>query len=105
MKHVENDYFKPITQLFTFDITDLYTMLPQEGSLDVLTEFLLQHGYHKVKAVSMVFTWLLNLFLLISSNNWASEWAKLICGDTIVDQKQSIVSQNQNVRMVFDRHL
>ena len=26
-------------------------MLPQEESLDILTEFLLQHGYHKVQGV------------------------------------------------------
>jgi hypothetical protein len=26
--YVENDYLKPTTQLCTFDITDLYTMLP-----------------------------------------------------------------------------
>ncbi len=48
---VENGYFKPTTQLCTFDITDLYTMLPQEESLNVLTEFLVHHGYHKVKGV------------------------------------------------------
>ena len=49
--YVENDYLKPTTQLCTFDITDLYTMLPQEESLNVLTEFLLEYGYHKVKGV------------------------------------------------------
>jgi hypothetical protein len=49
--YVENDYLKPTTHLCTFDITDLYTMLPQEESLDVLTEFLLQFGYHKVKGI------------------------------------------------------
>ncbi len=49
--YVENVYFKPTTQLCTFDITDLYTMLPQEESLNVLTEFLLQYGYHKVQGV------------------------------------------------------
>jgi hypothetical protein len=49
--YVENNYIKPTTYLYTFDFTDLYTMLPQEESLNVLTEFLLQHGYHKVKGV------------------------------------------------------
>ncbi len=28
-------------------------MLPQEESLNVLTEFLLEYGYHKVKGVSL----------------------------------------------------
>jgi hypothetical protein len=49
--YVENDYLKATTQLCTFDITNLYTMLPQEESLDVLTEFLLQFVYHKVKGI------------------------------------------------------
>ncbi len=49
--YVENDYLKTTTQLCTFDITDLYTMLSQEESLGVLTEFLLQHGYHKMSGV------------------------------------------------------
>ncbi len=49
--YVENDYLKPTTQFCTFDITDLYTMLRQEESLNILTEFLLEHGYHKVKGV------------------------------------------------------
>src|ERR1700722_2226748 len=49
--YVENDYLKPTTLLCTFDITDLYTMLPQEESLNVLTQFLLEHGYKKVKGI------------------------------------------------------
>jgi hypothetical protein len=49
--YVENDYLKPTTYLCTFDITDLYTMLPQEESINVLTEFLFEHGYHKVQGV------------------------------------------------------
>jgi len=51
--YVENGYLKSPTYLCTFDITDLYTMLPQAESLDVLTEFLLEHGYHKVKGVPL----------------------------------------------------
>jgi hypothetical protein len=49
--YVENGYLKPTTQFCTFDITDLYTMLPQEESINVLTEFLTHYGYHKVKGV------------------------------------------------------
>ena len=49
--YIANGYLKPTIYLCTFDITDLYTMLPQEESLNVLTEFLLQHGYRKVKGV------------------------------------------------------
>jgi hypothetical protein len=51
--YVGNDYFKPITLLCTFDIINLYTILPQEESLNILTEFLLQFIYHKVKGISI----------------------------------------------------
>ncbi len=51
--YVENGYLKPTTQLCTFDITDLYTMLPQEESLNILTEFLIHFGYNKVKGIPL----------------------------------------------------
>ena len=49
--YVANGYLRSTTYFCTFDITDLYTMLPQEESLDILTEFLLEHGYRKVKGI------------------------------------------------------
>lgn len=52
LQQYQNEGRLSSTTLFcTFDITDLYTMLPQEESLDVLIEFLLQHGYQKVKGI------------------------------------------------------
>ena len=51
--YMENGYLKPTTQFCTFDIVDLYTMLPQEEALNVLTEFLLEYGYRKVKGVPL----------------------------------------------------
>jgi hypothetical protein len=51
--YVENDYLKTTIQLCTCDITDLYTILPQEESLDILTEFLLQFGYHNAKGIPL----------------------------------------------------
>ncbi|CAF2963639.1 unnamed protein product [Rotaria sp. Silwood2] len=50
-RYTANGYLKPTTYLCIFDITDLYTMLPQEESLDILTEFLLQYGYREVKHI------------------------------------------------------
>ncbi|CAF1128678.1 unnamed protein product [Rotaria magnacalcarata] len=49
--YTTNGYLKPKTYLYTFDITDLYTILPKEESLDILVEFLLQHGYEKVQNI------------------------------------------------------
>ncbi|CAF4324893.1 unnamed protein product, partial [Rotaria magnacalcarata] len=49
--YTTNGYLKPKTYFCTFDITDLYTMLPQEESLDILIEFLLQYGYQKIQNI------------------------------------------------------
>jgi hypothetical protein len=56
--HCLNEYvidgrLKPSTLFCTVDITDLYTMLPQEESLNVLCEFLTEHGYRKVNGISI----------------------------------------------------
>jgi hypothetical protein len=50
-KYTSDGYLKSTTFFCTFDITDLYTMLPQEESLNILTEFLIQHGYNKVNGI------------------------------------------------------
>ena len=49
--YTANGYLRPSTQLCTFDITDLYTMLPQEESLNILCEFLLHFGYRKLEGI------------------------------------------------------
>ena len=51
--YVNNGHLKPSTLFCTFDITDLYTMLPQQESLDVLCEFLAQYSSGKVKNISI----------------------------------------------------
>lgn len=52
-QYVANGRLKPSTLFCTFDITDLYTMLPQQESLNILCEFLTQHGYGKVNGISI----------------------------------------------------
>jgi hypothetical protein len=55
------------TTVFDGVVTDLYTKLPQEESLNGLTEFLLEHGYHKVKGVPII------KWLTIRLNNQRNE--------------------------------
>jgi hypothetical protein len=44
-KYVHLGLLKPTTHLCTFDITDLYTMLPQEDSIATIKRFLLNFNY------------------------------------------------------------
>jgi hypothetical protein len=48
-----NGYLKSTTLFCTFDITDLYAMLPQQESLNILMEFLSYYGYQKVKGIPL----------------------------------------------------
>ncbi|CAM4943528.1 unnamed protein product [Rotaria socialis] len=52
-KYNKKGLLKPTTLFCTFDIRNLYTMLPQEESLDILMAFLHAHGYRKVKGISI----------------------------------------------------
>jgi len=51
--YVEKGYLKSTTFFIIFDITDLYTMLPQEEALAILSEFLHEYGCEKVDGISI----------------------------------------------------
>jgi hypothetical protein len=48
-KYVHLGLLKPTTHLCTFDITDLYTVLPQEESIAVLKKFLFHFNHTHVQ--------------------------------------------------------
>jgi hypothetical protein len=51
--YCQQGYFTSSTLFIIFDITDLYTMLPQEESLKVLNEFLEEHHCQRVNGISI----------------------------------------------------
>ncbi|CAF1459935.1 unnamed protein product [Adineta steineri] len=54
LKHyIQNGHLKSTTYFVTFDITNLYTMLPQEESLKILGEFLQEHHCDRVNEISI----------------------------------------------------
>jgi hypothetical protein len=52
-QYIEKGLLKSSTLFCTFDIHNLYTMLPQDESLNILIEFLHVHGYKKVKGIAL----------------------------------------------------
>lgn len=52
-KQVKKGLLKPSTLFCTFDIRNLYTMLPQEEALNTLVEFLQVHQYTQVKGIEL----------------------------------------------------
>ncbi|CAF4535104.1 unnamed protein product [Rotaria sp. Silwood2] len=53
MKYQEEGLLQPSTIFCTFDITDLYTMLPQQESLDILVNFLRHFGFEQVAGIPL----------------------------------------------------
>ena len=53
IKYTKKGLLKPSTLFCTFDIHNLYTMLPQEESLNILIEFLHIHGKPKVQGIPL----------------------------------------------------
>ncbi|CAF1434632.1 unnamed protein product [Adineta steineri] len=49
--YIQNGHLKANTFFVTFDITNLYTMLPQEESLKILGEFLQEHHCDRVNEI------------------------------------------------------
>jgi hypothetical protein len=52
-KYVNLSLLTPTTHLCTFDITDLYTMLPQEESIAILKKFLLHFNHSHVQGMTI----------------------------------------------------
>ena len=52
-KYTNDGYLQPTTLFCTFDITNLYTMLPQEESLRIVKKFLQAHNIEKVNNISV----------------------------------------------------
>jgi hypothetical protein len=53
LKHTNKGLIKSTTLFCTFDIHNLYTMLPQDEALNILMELLHAHGYKKVKGINL----------------------------------------------------
>ncbi|CAF4132862.1 unnamed protein product, partial [Rotaria sordida] len=52
-KYIQKGYFNSSTLFITFDITNLYTMLPQEESLVILAEFLRTHNCERINGLAI----------------------------------------------------
>jgi hypothetical protein len=59
----------PLTQFITFDVTDLYTMIPRNGSLEALGRFLVRHSV-KGKIGSLSIDTILKLARLVLDTNY-----------------------------------
>ena len=117
--YTTNGYLKPTTYLCTFDITDLYTMLPQEESLDILTEFLLEHGYTKVNAVPIdairklarlvltenVFSYEKRFYRQVVGGAMGSAFTLTLANVFMWKWEKRLVQQQLNTNEIYGRHV
>jgi hypothetical protein len=68
LKHLKEYKTTNETNIYTFDITDLYTMIPQKEAVLAVCEFLGRYGYRKVNGLSL--NTIKALFLHILENSY-----------------------------------
>lgn len=68
-KYRDNGRLLSSTQFITFDVTDLYTMIPRNGSLEALGRFLVRHST-KGKIGSLSVDTILRLARLVLDTNY-----------------------------------
>ena len=68
-KYHDNGHLLPSTQFITFDVTDLYTMIPRNGALEALGRFLLRHSV-KGKVGNLSVDTILKLARLVLDMNY-----------------------------------
>ena len=64
-----NGYFQSTTKFIVIDVTDLYTMIPGEGTLYALMRFLEKHSYHG-RIGSLSLDSIMKMARLILDNNY-----------------------------------
>ncbi|CAF1083665.1 unnamed protein product [Didymodactylos carnosus] len=101
-RYIAAGYLTASTLFVTFDIIDLYTMLPQEEALAILAEFLHEHGCEKVEKISIetikyyrqvIGGAMGSPFILTLANIFMWKW-----------EKQTILSKISNVE-VYGRYI
>lgn len=68
-KYRDDGHLLPSTQFITFDVTDLYTMIPRNGALEALGRFLLRHSV-KGKVGNLSIDTILKLARLVLDTNY-----------------------------------
>ena len=68
LKHLKEYNTTSETNIYTFDITDLYTMIPQKEAVLAVCEFLGRHGYRKIANLSI--NTIKTLFLHVLENSY-----------------------------------
>ena len=68
-KYHDDGHLLPSTQFITFDVTDLYTMIPRNGALEALGRFLLRHSV-KGKIGNLSIDTILKLARLVLDTNY-----------------------------------
>jgi hypothetical protein len=116
-KYVNLGLLKPTTHLCTFDITDLYTMLPQEESIAILKKFLLHFNHKHVQGMSIeaieqlarivltenVFIYENKYYRQIIGGAMGSPFTLTLVNIFMWDWEQELVEQQRNSNELYGR--
>ena len=115
--YVDLGLLKPTTHFCTFDIIDLYTMLPQEEAIAILRKFLVQHGHSHVRGITIetietlaravltenVFVYNGKYFRQILGGAMGSPFTLTLANIFMWNWEQSLVEHQRNANELYGR--
>ena len=110
---------KPSTFFCTFDIHNLYTMLPQAEALNILVEFLQQHKFTKVEGIDLptirqlaaivleenVFIYGKKIYRQILGGAMGSSFTLTLANVFMWKWQKKLVSEQETTKEVFGRYV
>jgi hypothetical protein len=115
--YVKLGLLKPTTYLCTSDVTDLYTMLPQEDSIKILRKFLEHFNYKHVQGMTIdaieslarlvltenVFFYEQKYYRQIKGGAMGSPFTLTLPNIFMWDWEQKLVEHQRNANEIYDR--
>ena len=117
--HANKGSLKPSTLFCTFDIHNLYTMLPQAEALNILVEFLQQHKFMKVEGIDLptirqlaaivleenVFIYGKKIYRQILGGAMGSSFTLTLANVFMWKWQKKLVSEQETTKEVFGRYV
>ena len=117
--YVSLGLLKPTTHLRTYDVTDLYTMIPQEEAIAILRRFLVRFGSTQVKGMTLdaieslarivltenIFTYKNIYYRQIKGGAMGSAFTLTLANIFMWDWEQKIVETQRNSNELYGRQV
>ncbi|CAF4170696.1 unnamed protein product, partial [Adineta steineri] len=118
--YVDNGYFKSTTRFITADVKNLYTMIPRQGALETLIQFLLKHSNNRKIGTLYIDTILRMARLILDTNCFAyknnyyqqnhggamgSAFTQVLANIYMLEWEQDLIQHQLNHKEIYGRYI